>query len=72
MEKKIYLIKFDNGEEYDDYEEFTYSYCYSDLARAEQEIKKLEKDKKLFEEEYLFRNADDINIWYEQVTLIEK
>ena len=72
MEKKIYLIKFDNGEKYDDYEEFTYSYCYSDLARVKQEIKKLEKDKKFFEEEYLFRNADDINIWYEQITLIEK
>lgn len=72
MEKKIYLIKFDNGEEYDDYEEYTYPYCYSDLIEVQQEIEKLKKNIQFFDDKDIFKDTKAINIWYEQVTLIEK
>lgn len=44
--KKIFLIKYDNGEEYaEDYEIYTFKNCYSSKEKALQVIEELKKDK---------------------------
>ena len=43
--KRIYLVQYNNGEEYpEDYEEFTFKYCYSSEEQALQAIEELKQD----------------------------
>ena len=70
--KKIFLIKYDNGEEYaEDYETYTFKYCYSSKEKALQAIEKLKKDKNFLEEINNFVEPTDINIWVEDIELDE-
>ena len=48
--KKIYLVQYDNGEEYpEDYEDFTFKYCYSSEEQALQAIDELKQDQDFLE-----------------------
>ena len=69
--KKIYLIQYDNGEEYpEDYEEFTFKYCYSSIMEALQEIERLKQDKDFLKDINDFVNIGDINFWIKVVELV--
>ena len=63
--KKVFLVQCDNGEEYENYEEFTYKYCFSTKEEAEAAIKKLQEDRYALAEMqnllYVLDDVDDIN-----------
>ena len=68
--KKIYLVKYDNGEEYEDYREFTFKYCYSSERQAYKAMQELKQDKDFLES----INCDipeKIDFWTEEVELVD-
>lgn len=70
--KKIFLIKYDNGEEYaEDYEIYTFNRCYSSKWKALQVRDELKKDKNFLKEINDFVEPTDINIWVEDIELEE-
>ena len=68
--KKIFLVKYNNGEEYEDYEEFTFNYCYSSKDKALQAIEELQKDQDFLESVNPF-DTTDIKFWTESVELVD-
>ena len=70
--KKIYLVKYDNGEEYpEDYEVFTFKYCYSSEEQALQAIEELKKDQDFLEDINEFVEPTEINFWVESIELVD-
>lgn len=70
--KKIFLIEYDNGEEYaEDREIYTFKYCYSSKERALQIIKELKKDKDFLKKVNDFVKPTDISFWVTSVELAE-
>ena len=68
--KKIYLVKYNNGEEYEDYEEYTFKYCYSLKEQALQAIEELKKDQDFLESINPF-DTTEIKFWVESIELID-
>lgn len=70
--KKIYLIQYDNGEEYpEDYEEFTFKYCYSSKEQALQAIEELKQDQDFLENISELVDTNNINFWVKVVELVD-
>ena len=70
--KKIYLVKYNNGEEYpEEYEEFTFKYCYSSKEQALQAIEELKKDQDFLEDINDFVEPTEIEFWVESVELVD-
>lgn len=70
--KKIYLIQYDNGEEYpEDYEDFTFKYCYSSEEQALQAIKELKQDQEFLENISELVDTNNINFWVKVVELVD-
>lgn len=70
--KKIYLVQYNNGEEYpEDYEEFTFKYCYSSEEQALQAIEELKQDQEFLKDVNDFVDTDDINFWVKVVELVD-
>lgn len=71
--KKIYIIKYDNGEKYpEEYTEYTFKYCYSTEEEAKKAVEELKQDK-----DYLLEGAcvweenfDNVQVWYEELELV--
>ena len=70
--KKIYLVQYNNGEEYpEDYEEFTFKYCYSSEEQALQAIEELKQDQEFLENISELVNTNDVNFWVKVVALVD-
>lgn len=70
--KKIYLVQYNNGEEYpEDYEEFTFKYCYSSKAQALQAIEELKQDQEFLENVSELVDTNNINFWVKVVELVD-
>lgn len=70
--KKIYLVQYDNGEEYpEDYAEFTFKYCYSSEEQALQAIEELKQDQEFLKNVNDFVDTNDINFWVKVVELVD-
>ena len=70
--KKIYLVQYNNGEEYpEDYEEFTFKYCYSSKEQALQAIEELKQDQEFLKNINDFVDTNDINFWVKVVELVD-
>ena len=70
--KKIYLVQYDNGEKYpEDYEEFTFKYCYSSKEQALQAIEELKQDQEFLKDVNDFVDTNDINFWVKVVELVD-
>ena len=70
--KKIYLVQYNNGEEYpEDYEEFTFKYCYSSEEQALQAIEELKQDQEFLKNINDFVDTNDINFWVKVVELVD-
>lgn len=70
--KKIFLIKYDNGEDYaEDYEVYTFNYCYSSEEKALQVIEELKKDKNFLEKINDSVESTDIDFWIKSVELVD-
>ena len=71
--KKIYIVKYDNGEEYpEDYTEYTFKYCYSTEEEAKKAVEELKQDKQFLLENALIweQHLDDVDVWYEELELV--
>jgi hypothetical protein len=69
--KKIYLVGYDNGVLYGDYEKFIFKYCYTTKGQANQAIEELKQDKDFLESiNYYF--PERINFWIEEIELVEE
>ena len=68
--KIIYLVKYDNGEEYEDYEEFTFKYCYSSKRQAYKAIQELKQDKD-FLESVNCCFPERVDFWITEVELVD-
>lgn len=68
--KTIYLIKYDNGEEYEDYEEYTFKYCYTTKGQANQAIEELKQDSDFLESINSF-NPEEVDFWITEVELVD-
>ena len=71
--KKIYLVQHDNGEAYsEEYEKFTFKYCYSSKEQALQAIEELKQN-----QEFLnnvnddIDDTNDIDFWIRVVELVD-
>lgn len=70
--KKIYLVQYNNGEEYpEDYEEFTFKYCYSSEEQALQAIEELKQDQEFLENISELVDTTSINFWVKVVELVD-
>ena len=70
--KKIYLVQYNNGEEYpEDYEEFTFKYCYSSKEQALQAIEELKQDQEFLENVSELVDITNINFWVKVVELVD-
>lgn len=70
--KKIYLVQYNNGEEYpEDYEEFTFKYCYSSEEQALQAIEELKQDQEFLKNINDFVDTNDIHFWVKVVELVD-
>lgn len=70
--KKIYLVQHGNGEKYpEDYEEFTFKYCYSSKEQALQAIEILKQDREFLKRVNDFVDTDKINFWITVVELVD-
>ena len=70
--KKIYLVQYNNGEEYpEDYEEFTFKYCYSSKEQALQAIEELKQDQEFLKNINDFVDTNNINFWVKVVELVD-
>lgn len=70
--KKIYLVQYNNGEEYpEEYEEFTFKYCYSSKEQALQTIEELKQDQEFLKDINEFIDTNDINFWVKVVELVD-
>ena len=70
--KKIYLVQYNNGEEYpEDYEEFTFKYCYSSKEQALQAIEELKQDQEFLENISELVDTNNINFWVKVVELVD-
>ena len=70
--KKIYLVQYNNGEEYpEDYEEFTFKYCYSSEEQALQAIEELKQDQEFLENISELVDTTNINFWVKVVELVD-
>jgi len=70
--KKIFLIKYDNGEEFaEDYEVYTFNYCYSSEEKALQVIEELKKDKDFLEKINDSVESSDIDFWIKSIELVD-
>jgi len=70
--KKIYLVQYDNGEEYpEDYEDFTFKYCYSSEEQALQAIDELKQDQDFLENISELVDTNNINFWVKVVELVD-
>lgn len=70
--KRIFLIKYDNGEEFEeDYEVYTYDYCYSSKEKALQVIEELKKDKNFLERINDSVESADIDFWVKSIELVD-
>jgi hypothetical protein len=68
--KTIYLVKYNNGEEFEDYEEFTFKYCYSSKRQANRAIEELKQDKD-FLENVNCDYPERVDFWIEEVELVD-
>lgn len=71
--KKIYIVKYDNGEEYpEEYTEFTFKYCYSTEEEAKKAVEELKQDKQFLLENALVweEKLDNVQVWYEELELV--
>lgn len=70
--KTIYLVQYNNGEEYpEDYEEFTFKYCYSSEEQALQAIEELKQDQEFLENISELVDTTSINFWVKEVELVD-
>lgn len=70
--KKIYLVQYNNGEEYpEEYEEFTFKYCYSSKGQALQAIEELKQDQEFLKDINDSVDTNDINFWVKVVELVD-
>jgi len=71
--KKIYLVKYDNGEVCEDYEEYTFQYCYTTKGQANSAIEELKQDKDFLLNTCIFEdNIPNMNFWVEEIELVEE
>lgn len=71
--KKVYIVKYDNGEEYpEEYTEFTFKYCYSTEEQAKKVVEELKQDKQFLLENALIweEKLDNVQVWYEELELV--
>lgn len=71
--KKVYIVKYDNGEEYpEEYSEFTFKYCYSTEEQAKKAVEELKQDKQFLLENALVweEKLDNVQVWYEELELV--
>lgn len=69
--KKIYLVKYNNGEDYpEDYQEYTFQYCYSSKEQAIQAIEELQKDQSFLESVNSFYPTF-IEFWIDEIELVD-
>lgn len=71
--KKVYIVKYDNGEEYpEEYTEFTFKYCYSTEEQAKKAVEELKQDKQFLLENALIweEKFDNVQVWYEELELV--
>lgn len=71
--KKVYIVKYDNGEEYpEEYTEFTFKYCYSTEEQAKKAVEELKQDKQFLLENALIweEKLDNVQVWYEELELV--
>ena len=70
--KKIYIVKYDNGEEYpEEYTEFTFKYCYSTEEQAKKAVEELKQDKDFLLSACGWKEQlDDVQVWYEELELV--
>ena len=71
--KKIYIVKYDNGEEYpEEYTEFTFKYCYSTEEEAKKAVEELKQDKQfLLENAFVWEEKlDNVQVWFEELELV--
>lgn len=66
---KIYLVKYNNGEDYEDYEDYTFKYCYSSKQQAQQAIEELQQDQDFLDSINPF-DTTNIKFWIESIDLI--
>lgn len=71
--KKIYLVQYNNGDEYPGYySEFTFKYCYSSKKQALQAIEELKQDQEFLENISEFiDDTTSINFWVKVVELVD-
>lgn len=71
--KKVYIVKYDNGEEYpEEYTEFTFKYCYSTEEEAKKAVEELKQDKQFLLENALVweEKLDNVQVWFEELELV--
>ena len=70
--KKIYIVKYDNGEEYpEEYTEFTFRYCYSTEEEAKKAVEELKQDKDFLLDACNWEEqVNDVQVWYEELELV--
>ena len=70
--KKIYLVQYNNGEKYpEDYEDFTFKYCYGSKEQALHAIEELKLDQEFLKNINDFVDTNDINFWVKVVELVD-
>lgn len=69
--KTIYLIRYDNGQEYEDNQEFVYQYGYKTKERALEEIEKLTNNQEFLEDACAWNNIEDVKIWLDYVKIVD-
>lgn len=68
--KSIYLVRYSNGEGYEDYEERVYHQCFTSEEKAYNKKKELEQDKDFLEAVNAFE-PNNVDIWIEEIELID-
>lgn len=70
--KKIYIVRYDNGADYELNEEFTFKYCYTTRQKALDAIEELKQDKNFLQEVACFEEDYKlVALWVEEVELVE-
>lgn len=68
--KKIYLVNYSNGEIFEDYEQYTFKYCYTSKEQANKAIEELKQDKDFLETINPF-DISGIDFWITSLDLID-
>ena len=68
--KKIYLVKYDNGEDYEDYDKYVFKYCYGTKEQANKAMEELKQDEDFLEDINSF-HPERINFWISEIELVD-